>query len=181
MLSKIIKEKIHHRFGNEVRYPKDCEVLAQHISHHCKTQISGSTLRRLYGFVKGVREPRLYTLDIIAEYLGYKSWEQLLKSFEKDETHGEKVIERLSPQQIKSGHVVVISYEPKKVVELKKHGNIFIVVSSNEKKLHLNDEVKFVLLELHYPLTFTHVIRQGSSVGRVQVASVSGIVHIDKR
>ena len=85
MLSKIIKEKIHHRFGNEVRYPKDCEALAQHISNQCKTRISGSTLRRLYGFVKGIREPRLYTLDIIAEYLGYKSWEQLLGSFEKAE------------------------------------------------------------------------------------------------
>lgn len=180
MLSKIIKEKIHHRFGNEVRYPKDCEALAQHISQHCKTRISGSTLRRLYGFVKGIREPRLYTLDIIAEYVGYKSWEHLLNSFETEETHREKVIERLSPQQIKSAQVVTISYEPKKVVELKRQDNIFIVVSSNEKKLHLNDEVKFALLELHYPLTFTYVIRQGNSLGRLQVAQVSGIMSIKK-
>lgn len=163
-----------------MRYPKDCEALAQHISHHCKTRISGSTLRRLYGFVKGVREPRLYTLDIIAQYLGYKSWEQLLHSFEKEERQSEKIIERLSPQQVKAGQVVEICYEPKKVIELKKQGNTFHVVSSNEKKLQLNDEVQFKQLELHYPLTFTHVIRQGSSVGRLQVATVSGVTAIGK-
>lgn len=163
-----------------MRYPKDCEALAQHISHHCKTRISGSTLRRLYGFVKGIREPRAYTLDIIAEYLGYKSWELLLRSFEKEEKRSEKIIERLSPQQVKAGQVVEVCYEPKKVIELKKQGNVFTVVSSNEKKLHLNDEVKFTLLELHYPLTFTYVMRQGNSIGRLQVATVSGVTSIRK-
>ena len=183
MLSKVIKEKLNQRFsqGQGVRYPKDCDSLASHISQACKTQISGSTLRRLFGFVKGVHEPRQYTLDILAEYLGYKSWQLLLNSFEKEEMRGEKIIERLSSQQVKTAQVLMIKYEPKKVVELKKRGNGFHVVSSNEKKLLLNDEVKFTLLELHYPLTFTHVIRQGSSIGRLQVTTVSGIICIEKR
>lgn len=112
--------------------------------------------------------------------MGYKSWELLLRSFEKEEKRNEKIIERLSPQQVKAGQVVEICYEPKKVVELKKQGNIFQVVSSNEKKIQLNDEVQFKQLELHYPLTFTYVIRQGSSVGRLQVATVSGITAIRK-
>ena len=178
MLSKLIKEKIHHRFGQEIRYSKDCDTLASHISQSCKARVSGSTVRRLYGFVKGIREQRQYTLDIISEYLGHKNWDELLISFEKTETVSEKILERLTPLQIKSGQTVQINYEPRKQIEVKKHGKIFQVVSTNEKKLLLNDEVKFQLLELHYPLTFTHVIRQGNSIGRLQLATVSGIVSI---
>ncbi|MFN8323982.1 MAG: hypothetical protein U0T74_15060 [Chitinophagales bacterium] len=180
MLSKIIKEKIHHRFGNEVRYPKDCESLAQHISHHCKTPISGSTLRRLYGFVKGIQEPRQYTLDIIAQYLGHKGWPQLLASLEGTEQETEKLLEKLKPEQIRKGQSVVLTYEPAKKIELRKSGTTFLVVSSNEKKLHLNDEVRFRVLELHYPLTFTYLLRNGESIGRVQLAIVSGIISIQK-
>jgi hypothetical protein len=89
-------------------------------------------------------------------------------------------MERLKPEQIKRGETVELKYQPGKVIELKKIENIFAVVSSNEKRLQLNDEVKFNLLELHYPLTFTHLIREGKSLGKFQLAMVSGITSIRK-
>jgi len=180
MLSKLVRDKIHLRFGHEIRYPKDCEPLAQHISQACKTRLSASTLRRLYGFVKGIREPRLYTLDIIAEYLGYKGWEQLMASFEKGSETPVKILERLKPEQIKKGETVELKYQPGKLIHLKKTENVIVVVSSNEKRLQLNDEVKFTLLELHYPLTFIHLIREGKSLGKFQLAMVSGVTSIRK-
>ena len=180
MLSKLVKEKIQQRFGQEIRYPKDCEPLAQHISQVCKTRVSASTLLRLYGFVKGIREPRLYTLDILAEYLGHKGWQELMASFEKQSEAPVKILEQLKPQQIKKGQTVELKYQPGKVIELKKIENVFTVVSTNEKRLQLNDEVKFNLLELHHPLTFVHLIREGKSLGRFQLAMVSGITSIRK-
>ena len=180
MLSKIVKDKIHQRFGHEIRYPKDCEPLALHISQSCKTRVSGSTLRRLYGFVKGIREPRLATLDIIAEYLGFKEWDQLLTSFNRSEEAPMKILERLKPEQIKTGQTIQLSYEPGKIIEVKKTGSLFQVILSNEKRLLLNDEVKFKLLELHYTLTFTHVFRQGNSIGQMQLAKVSGVTSIKR-
>ena len=180
MLSKLVKDKIHHRFGQEIRYPKDCEPLAQSISEVCKTRISASTLRRLYGFVKGIREPRLYTLDIVAEYLGYKGWDQLIATFQKDREITVKILERLKPEQIRKGETVELKYQPGKAIELKKVENVFVVVSTNDKRLQLNDEVKFTLLELHYPLIFSHLIRDDKSLGKVQLAMVSGVTSIRK-
>ena len=180
MLSKIIKEKVEQRFGHQLRYSKQCDALAQHVSKECKTSVSPSTLRRLLGFVKGTGEPRLYTLDIIAMYVGHKNWEQLLASFEKGEPEKEISLDRLSPQQIKNGQVIKITYQPGKIIELKKVGQVFQVVNSNEKKLLLNDEVKFRSLELHYPLTFSNLFREEISLGRLQLAAVSGITSIRK-
>jgi hypothetical protein len=181
MLSKVIKQKISERYAKgDIRYPKDCDGLAIHISQVCKTRISSSTLRRLYGFVKGIREPRLHTLDIVAEYIGHKGWEELIASFERTESEPEKLIDKLKPEQIKAGQAIQLTYEPAKVIEIRKVGGQLQVVTSNEKRVLVNDEVRFKLLELHYPLTFTHHFRQGSSLGKLQLATVSGITSIKR-
>ena len=179
MLSKIIKERIAERFGREIHYPKDCHALAEHISQTCKTPISASTLQRLFGFVKGIREPRLYTLDIAARYLGMRNWKHLLSTLDSDQVT-EKAIEKLSASQVKKRQRVQIAYEPGKQIEVERIGTGFVVLSSNDKKLQLNDEVDFRVVELHYPLTFTSFTRDGISIGRVQVATVSGVTAIKK-
>lgn len=180
MLSKLIKEKIEARFGKRIRYAKEISALAEHMSQSCGTRISASTLMRLYGFVKGISEPRLHTLDIIAEYLGYKGWEEFLASFDRKEDPPQKPLEKLKPEQIKNGQTVQLTYEPSKTIELKKTGSLFMVVSSNEKKLALNDEIKFGVIELHYPFTLTQHFREGKSLGRTQLATISGLTSIRK-
>ena len=178
MLSKLIKQKIRERYGHDVRYPRDCEPLANHITEVCQAKISASTLRRLMGFVNGMNEPRLYTLDVIAEYLGYQLWNELLASLEPGASEPEPVIDMLRPEQVKNGQAIQVAYEPARVIEVRKVGGSLQVVSSNEKRLLLNDEVRFRLLVLHYPITFTHHFRDGSSLGKLQLATVSGITSI---
>ena len=179
MLSKFIRQKIEERFG-AVRYPRDCEPLATHIKEVCGAGLSASTLRRLFGFVKGTNEPRLYTLDLLAAYLGHKGWDQLLASFVPEDCESEPVIEKLRARQVRAGQLIRLTYEPAKVVEIKRDGLVFLVVRSNDKKLLSSDEVLFNSFELHYPLTFISVTREGRSVGRVQVGTVSGVTEIRK-
>jgi hypothetical protein len=40
--------------------------------------VSASTLKRLYGFVKGVEQPRQFTLDLIAQYIDFPDWDALI-------------------------------------------------------------------------------------------------------
>ena len=178
MLSKLIKEKIQARLGQAVRYPKDCDRLADHITEVCQATLSASTLRRLMGFVNGMNEPRLYTLDVIAAYLGHKCWEELLASLQPGVGKPEPVIEKLDPEQVRNGQTIQLTYEPAKVIEIRKVGGSLRVVTSNEKRLLVNDEVRFIQLKLHYPLTFTHHFREGNSLGKLQLATVSGITSI---
>lgn len=103
-----------------------------------------------------------------------------MDSFEKQNEAPARIIERLKPEQVKKGETVELKYQPAKFIELKKTENVFVVVSTNERRLRLNDEVKFTLLELHYPLTFVHLIREGKSLGKFQLAMVSGITSIRK-
>lgn len=76
-LSTPIKQQIEAQFGQPIRYSKDCESLARHLSVVCRESISPTTLKRLFGFAKPIARPRLYTLDVLANYIGFGSWKQL--------------------------------------------------------------------------------------------------------
>ncbi len=181
MLSKHIKDKIHIKYGQVIRYPVECVALADHISTLCKRKISASTLKRLYGFVKGsTQEPRLYTLDLISEYLGYKGWEHLLQSLDNSPPSKNKEVQKMKPEQVGKGQSIILSYEPSKKIEMIKKENVFLITSSNDRRLLVNDEIKFKLIELHYPFTLTSLIRKGQSIEVRQLATVSGITSIEK-
>lgn len=180
MLSKLIRQKIEEKFGHQIRYSKQCDALAAHITEVSRLTISPSTLRRLLGFVKNKAHPRDYSLDILAAYIGHKSWTHLLATLDGNRETPEKAIEKLNASQVKKGQTVLLAYEPGKQVEIEKTGAVFKVLSTNDKKVQLNDVVDFRIIELHHPLTFTSVMREGKGIGRVQVATVSGITAIKK-
>jgi len=85
MITAAIRQKIEARYGKPLRYSKDCDGLANSINKVCHERVSITTLKRLFGFAKSVEQPRLYTLDIIATYIGYKDWSSLLANIEKAE------------------------------------------------------------------------------------------------
>ena len=184
MLSKVIKNMVEQKFGHPIRYPRDCDALSLHIHHVCKTRISGSTLKRLFGFVKnkGVEQPRLYTLDIISTYLGHKGWEELAVQLIKGTINTNFVtVEELSPGKLKKGEVVQLGYEPGKELTLTYTGkNQFIVTASNDSKLCAMDTVKFHKAVSHYPLLINEITRAGNNAGQYVAGRISGITYIRK-
>ena len=84
MIAKTIKERIESQFGKKIRYPKDCFALANEIAKVCNENISPATLMRLFGLTKNNSQPRLFTLDVIAQYCGFSTWEEFLEKVECD-------------------------------------------------------------------------------------------------
>ncbi|MHB8261181.1 MAG: hypothetical protein ACYDCN_11450 [Bacteroidia bacterium] len=99
MIDVRAKQKIEAKLGELIRYPKDCDALAVSIYTTCHKNISPSTLKRLFGFVKNIKCPHLHTLDVIANYVGYTHWGALLQHLDNDEppatflTQGKKIEE----------------------------------------------------------------------------------------
>jgi hypothetical protein len=85
MLSPAIKNKIEERFGQRIRYSKDCEILSISIEKICNKKISATTLKRMFGFAKNIEKPRIYTLDVLAAYIGFVDWSSVLIAFSSTE------------------------------------------------------------------------------------------------
>lgn len=81
-IRKNIKEEIHKKYGHEIQYAKDCQILSESILKHTNRQLSVTTLKRFFGIVQSPFNPSKYTLDTLAVYLNFKNWQDFVNSFE---------------------------------------------------------------------------------------------------
>ena len=72
MLPSSVIEKLKAKSGLSLENPRDYEFLS------LETHLGVNTLKRLCGYVQEDIEPRPSTLDIVAQYLGHKTWTELL-------------------------------------------------------------------------------------------------------
>lgn len=180
MLSKITCNEIEKRFGNQLRYPSDCEALAGHITLATKQRISPSTLKRIFGFVKGTKEPRLYTLDVIAQYLGYENWDKYYSEFSNTENSDFLNYEEVNIRNLAKNTIIEFTYEPGRKVIMKYKGNfVFEVTESYKSKLQKSDVLKILNIIKHYPLLINSVVRNGADIGRFIAGKVSGVTGIN--
>lgn len=181
MLSGIIKQKIEERFGKTIRYPKDCEALAITISSTCNERVSASTLKRLYGFVKGIEQPRRFTLDVIAQYLSFLDWDALVKSI-NNINHSEFIsLSGISIDNIKENEIIEFGYKPDRNLAVKFLGKQqFEVIKSENSKLAAGDIITIYHFVLGYPLLINNVERNKKELGQYIAGKVSGLTFIRK-
>ena len=176
MLSPIIKEHIEKRLGSAIRYHSDCESLSFEIEKVTKQKVSTNTLKRLFGFIMGVSEPRLFTLDTIALYLGYTNWDVYLSSLDRLGNSGFNSLQEINISDLALKAVVQFDYEPDRMVQVRYEGeNRFTVVAVKFSKLRENDLLEISHFVLNYPLVILSVIRDGNNLGRFTAGKVGGL------
>ncbi len=181
MLSEIIKKKIEDKAGIRVRYSRDCEILANKIYSECNCMLSASTIRRLFGFIKGTKEVRLHTLDVISNYLGYSTWDELIETLNKGENIKPQFITEIKSSKLKSGDKYQYTCKPDIEVTIECLGRSqFKVITEKNSQLKDGDIFRANVLSLHHPLFILEVERNGKTLGKVIEAKVSGITSIKK-
>jgi len=179
MLSPIIKKLLEVKLDKEIRYSSDIEHLSFDIEKYTNQRIGVNTLKRLFGQIEGVKEPRLYTLDTIARYLDFKNWDELVESFDQSGNSDFSTIEEIEVTKLTKGDKVQFKYTPDRCVTLGfLDDNRFEVIESLNSKLHLGDIVEINHFVLNYPIIANNVERNGVSLGKFTAGKVSGITSL---
>lgn len=79
-----ILRRIRAMVGLDMSHSADYNVLSQAIRNRTKENLGVNTLKRLFGFKTDKVVPRLSTMDVIAQYLGYEDYETLIKELGED-------------------------------------------------------------------------------------------------
>ena len=106
MIPDSIRILIENRFGKKIAYSKDCEALSFSIKKVCQEKISPTTLKRLFGFAKSIDQPRTYTLDLLANYIGFIDWSTLLAKMEQANSFSEEKIHLINIEIQKNKHLL---------------------------------------------------------------------------
>jgi|LauGreDrversion4_2_1035121.scaffolds.fasta_scaffold107334_2 hypothetical protein len=180
MISKLIQEKVEKRFGKPIRYAKDCEALAGSIHAFTGEKISCSTVKRLFGLIESDNEPRLYTLDILAQYLGYVNYDRLLQEFNSDKNDLSQSIETIASKDLKNGDTIQFKYAPNRFVAANYMENsIFKIVDSNDPKIQKNEILVFNNVGRYLPLFASWRSSINGNVKNIVLGKISGITSIE--
>ena len=70
-----LREEIELVVGRKMKTPKDFDFLAEQIFEKIHETVSPTTLKRIWGYLSEPSTPRLFTLDLLAQFVGYKDWD----------------------------------------------------------------------------------------------------------
>lgn len=73
-----LRDAVEERVGRKVCTPKDFDYLHDSIFGECREMVSTSTLKRIWGYVPTDGQPRTASLDLLARFVGFDSWEQFV-------------------------------------------------------------------------------------------------------
>lgn len=74
-----LREAIEVVAGRRMQTPKDFDFLSEMIFDKTRQHISPTTLKRLWGYLSEPAAPRLSTLNLLAQFADYDSWEAFCK------------------------------------------------------------------------------------------------------
>ena len=181
MLSPVTVQQIVDKFGKPIRYPLDCVALSVMIENETGERISTNTLKRLLGFIDETREPRLYTLDTIAKYLGFDNWDVYLMSINKSGNSEFGKIEEINVADLQVNDKIEFHYSPDRMVTVQYLGTtLFEVIKAVNSKLIVGDQFEVKQFFINYPLYINDVIRDGNHLGSFTAGKVSGITMLKK-
>ena len=181
MISKLIQEKVEERFGRPIRYAKDCEILSVSIHAFTGEKISCSTVKRLFGLIESENEPRLYTLDIIAQYLGYINYDHLLQEFNPNKNDLNQFIEKIASKDLKIGDTIRLKYAPNRFLAANcVEANIFKIIESNDPKILQDELLVFNNVGRYLPLFASWRSSKNGIAKNIVLGKISGITSIEK-
>lgn len=164
---ELLKEAVKSKFGKEPKCPSEFDMLSSAIWKECHISISSTTLKRLWGYIEADRTPSHYTLNALCSYTGTRNWDNFLASMNTTcrTPSGFLSGNVLYSKDLKSGDIVDARWSPQRHCQFKYLGdNRFIVILSENAKLHVGDNFTCCVFHEEQPLYLDCVLHSGQNL-----------------
>ena len=162
MTNQLCKE-IETALHRQIKTPKDFDFLKEKIYARLHILVSSTTLKRIWGYLDEGVTPRDNTLDILAQFLGYTSWDEYkCNAQQQKETQSSPVMNRrLSiKDDLALGECIRLTWQPDRSCDIEYMGNLtFKVVASENTRLQPGDTFQCSLIIEGEPLYLDNLIQ----------------------
>lgn len=179
---KELLRRLREKSGVELNQSSHFDVLAQAILDSTGESLGANTLKRLFGFNIKKVVPRRSTLDILARYLDYTDFGNLLLEMgEEADISAFSPVECVDMASLANGTNVKITYDPNRTLTLNYLGDFRFSVVENigGKNLKEGDELAVSHIAAGHRFVASHVYRDGQDLGSYEAAKSSGINGIE--
>jgi hypothetical protein len=175
--------QVEKKFGRRLNVSNGFEEFALLLSNKLKSQVSASTLKRLYGYVGDVHTPRMSTLDILAQYIGHIDFLDFCQWLRRENPCSSQFFSasELSISSLSLYDEVEIGWLPNRYVRLLYRGDAsFEVVEVRESQLQVGDILEVSSFILGEPLYFPYILRSGERTSSFVVGKNGGLTLLNK-
>ena len=179
LLPPSVIQLLQSKSGLKLNDTSHCTQLVRVIEESTHEHLGVNTIKRLLGFISDERSPRLSTLNVLAHYLGFESWQQLMETADDGNSEFDVQVNELRSCDLHENQRVSVSYLPDRELTL-----VYLVdekykvKTSLNSKLHVGDVVTISHFILHYPLLVSDVIRDNHNLGNFTAGKLSGLTEI---
>lgn len=174
-LNEEIIQRIEIEAGHKLRSATDCTRFALDIESMTGELISANTIKRAFGIISSNSGPSTFTLNLIAQRLGYNDWNAFVAcDHATASSFNNKTM--VSLKDIAPDKIINFSYSPNRIVKMKSLGNSnFIIIESTNSKLQKGDIATAYQIAKKYPFELVAVMRDGQQMGSFTAGIHDGI------
>ncbi|MDE6337158.1 MAG: hypothetical protein K2L34_11375 [Muribaculaceae bacterium] len=164
---KELCKKVEEVAGIQAVKSKDFEHLVVRIYERTGTLLSPTTLKRIWGYLKEPTVTRRSTLDLLAQFCGWHTYDEFLKgSMPEIESSYLSVKVLNAERDLSKGDVVKLMWHPSRVCEIEYLGNNrWTVVTSEGTRLLPGDTFRCSMIMTGEPLYLDDVVHDGVHSG----------------
>lgn len=177
MIKRLVAE-IEKMVGRQMLTPRDFNTLSSKIQERTHEYLSATTLKRIWGYFEQPGKPRQFTLDTLARFLGYRSFNYFKEESADDEEQSNLIIgNRLNSEDLQEGDQIQITWMPNRICICQYLGNAqFKVVKAQHTKLCEGDTFCCHLFVDYEPLFLDNLVHEGANPVGFVAGKKNGVV-----
>lgn len=174
--------KVEEHYGQKLHTSTDFDEFSLMLKRRGFGHVSASTLKRLWAYVNDTHTPRVSTLDILASYIGYSSFDAFTEWLKTSSSYNSSFFSAShlsSGTDIHIGADLAIGWLPNRIVRLKYLGNSeYEVTRSENSKLMKGDRFMTGCFIKGQPLFLPYIIRNGEKTPSFIAGRNGGISYL---
>lgn len=167
-----LKKEIELKFGRQIESPSNFDALSLDIKKTTGKEISVSTLKRVWGYVKYDSKPRREILSLLSQYLGFTDWQDFLNSDKITDVSDFFNKDIIVSKNLTSGDILELNWAPNRKCELKYIGkDKFVVLKSENSKLQSDDIINCSIFAKGEPMLCSSIERNEKIIAEGYIAA----------
>ena len=155
---------VEKKYDKVLRTTTDFDLFSLYLKREQNELISTSTLKRLWGYVNDLHQPRKQTLDVLARFLEFDNFDLFCEWLKKSPLYNSSYFttKQILVSELQPGVQLEIGWSPNRYLLLVYKGNSsFEVLKSEKSKLSVGDCFEVSSFMLGQPLLLPYVLRNG--------------------
>lgn len=163
---KVLRGWIEDSVGRVMHTPADFIFLSGAVWERIHEYISPTTLKRVWGYIDGVKQIRYSTLVILSKFAGFKSWDNYIYTLNTELNRQSDIVsqDKIDTSELNPGDVVEVSWNPDRICQFTYKGDyLFEITMTENNHLKVGDTASVMIFVLGEPLLLSNLTHQGRS------------------